>query len=96
MKKQLENFQQGFGTGVHFEGELVDYIGPINEQWLQNVATEEFSTDKLISVYTLKQVQFESKEQVVLLGFVCLFLAVLYYMVIGSVRRNIIVEETAK
>ena len=94
MKEALDAFEKGRGAGIPFEGELVEYMSVAGEGWLKNVVTEGFSPDKVMKTYTLKQTDFASRKEVIYLGFIGLFAAILYYILMGSVRRNIIVEET--
>lgn len=90
--KKLENFSNGQGEAVYFEGKLIEPPLPFNYAWHENI--EGLHTDDVIQSYVIKEIKFRSNKNKFYISIILIALAILIFLddggINGILTKNVI------
>lgn len=89
-KNALDDFTEGKGEGVYFEGEIIKPVIGANLNWYANL--EDFNTDTLIQSSVIREANLEKKKDIAYLGIILLMVSLLLFIAAGGINSIIIKE----
>ncbi len=93
----LEEYDRGYGEEISFEGELLKL--PVDDHyldWCSGVEREDFTAEKVIPEYVIREVSFEKKKEILDAGVVLLVVTVVQLISLNGVISIEPIPQTGK
>lgn len=89
-KSALDDFTEGKGEGVYFEGEIIKPVIGANLNWYADL--DDFDMDTLIQSFVIREAALEKKKDIAYLGIILLMIALLLFIAAGGINSLVIKE----
>lgn len=89
-KNALDDFTEGKGEGVYFEGEIIKPVTGANLNWYASL--EDFDMDTLIQSFVIREATLEKKKDIAYLGIILLMVSLLLFIAAGGINSILIKE----
>lgn len=89
-RSALDEFTEGKGDGVYFEGEIIKPVIDANLNWYASL--EDFDMNTLIQSFVIRETNLEKKTDAAYLGIILLMVSLLLFIAAGGINSLVIKE----
>lgn len=88
---KLQNFEDGKGEGIYFEGKIIASPVSFPLKWYSHI--EGFKANDVVSPYVIKEIKFDNAKNIIYIGFLFLAFSALLFFDAGGIK-SVISKET--